>query len=205
MNKNNIVNITGVMCSQFTYDHTTLREEFYMGYIATGRSNGAYDILPVMISARMVDVTADWLNVRIKITGNMRSFDEHIEGRVGRRLKLYIWVDSFEETVECDTNQIELTGYLCRQPNLRIVLSDRKISEAMLAVSRSMAGKQDYIPVIAWHRNAEYLSGFNLKANVYGKGRIQSREYQKYADGATETRVAYEVSLSELDELPYIS
>ena len=61
-------------------------------------------------------------------------------------------------------------------------------------------GKSDYIPCICWGRNARYASNFDVGEHVRILGRIQSREYvKKLSETETETRTAYEVSVSKLE------
>ena len=75
----------------------------------------------------------------------------------------------------------------------------REIADLLLAVNRPY-GKSDYIPCICWGRNARYASGFEVGEHVRILGRIQSREYvKKLSETETETRTAYEVSVSKLE------
>ena len=74
----------------------------------------------------------------------------------------------------------------------------------MIAVNRAF-GKSDYLPCIAWGRNAQYASRFHVGDRVHITGRLQSREYQKLTEsGEYITRNAYEISAFtlETDELP---
>ena len=69
----------------------------------------------------------------------------------------------------------------------------------MLAVRRAF-GKSDYIPCIAWGRNAQYAARFHVGDQLRLTGRLQSREYQKLLEsGEYLTRNAYEVSAFTLD------
>ena len=69
----------------------------------------------------------------------------------------------------------------------------------LIAVNRPY-GKSDYIPCIAWGRNARYASGLYVGSNVKLKGRIQSRVYTKrLGEDEYEPRVAYEVSVSQIE------
>ena len=69
----------------------------------------------------------------------------------------------------------------------------------MLAVNRAF-GKSDYIPCIAWGRNAQYASRFQVGDRIRLTGRLQSREYQKLMEnGEYMTRNAYEVSAFTLE------
>lgn len=68
-----------------------------------------------------------------------------------------------------------------------------------MAVNRPY-GKSDYIPCIAWGRNARFAGGLEVGEHIHIQGRFQSREYaKKISDNEIETRVAYEVSVSRID------
>ena len=69
----------------------------------------------------------------------------------------------------------------------------------LLAVNRAY-NKSDYIPCITWGRNARYCSKMEVGTEVKVVGRVQSRSYEKkHEDGTVEQKVAYEVSISNLE------
>ena len=75
-----------------------------------------------------------------------------------------------------------------------------EICDLMLAVNRQY-NKSDYIPAIAWGRNAVYAATLAVGEKIFAEGRLQSREYRKYSDdGIAEIRTAYEVSIGRLEE-----
>ena len=68
----------------------------------------------------------------------------------------------------CDNdtlNRVELAGALCKPPVYRSTPFGREICDMMLAVNRAF-GKSDYIPCIAWGRNAQYASRFQVGDRV---------------------------------------
>jgi single-stranded DNA-binding protein len=69
----------------------------------------------------------------------------------------------------------------------------------MLAVNRAF-GKSDYLPCIAWGRNAQYAARFRVGDRLRIGGRLQSREYQKLLEnGEYMSRNAFEVSVFTLE------
>ena len=65
----------------------------------------------------------------------------------------------------------------------------------IVAVNRGY--RSDYIPCIAWGRNARMVKDFEVGTKIDIKGRVQSREYVKrFDDGTQETRTAYEISIT---------
>ena len=88
---------------------------------------------------------------------------------------------------------------MCKAPIYRKTPLGREIADLLVAVNRPY-GKSDYIPCIAWGRNARYAAGFEVGSRIRVWGRVQSREYtKKISDEQVEKRVAYEVSVSKLE------
>ena len=97
------------------------------------------------------------------------------------------------------TNEVVLIGYICKKPIYRQTPFGREISDILLAVNRAY-NKSDYIPCIAWGRNARFCQNLEVGSQVKVVGRVQSRTYEKkHEDGTVETRVAYEVSIGSLE------
>ena len=77
-------------------------------------------------------------------------------------------------------------------------MNNREIADILIAVNRSY-NKSDYIPCIAWGRNARFAKNIAVGEKIAISGRIQSREYQKkITDDDVRTLTAYEVSISKL-------
>lgn len=199
--ENNQVVVMGEIVSGFSYSHEIFGEGFYMVDVRVARLSDSLDIIPVMVSERLVDVTEDYSGCAVVITGQFRSYNRHEEKK--NRLVLSVFareidfVDEIQESVK--TNQIFLDGYICKEPVYRKTPLGREIADLLLAVNRPY-GKSDYIPCICWGRNARYAAGFSVGDRCLVWGRIQSREYmKKLSEDDLEKRVAYEVSVSKLD------
>ena len=95
-------------------------------------------------------------------------------------------------------NVIEIVGYVCKEPIFRTTPFKREISDVLLAVNRSY-NKSDYLPCIAWGRNARFVKNFCIGDKVMVTGRIQSRDYQKKINDELITKTAYEVSLNKIE------
>ncbi len=201
--ENNQVSIMGKIISGFTFSHEVFGEGFYMVDISVQRLSESADVIPVMISERLIDVTQDYEGEYIQIFGQFRSYNRHEEKKNRLVLSVFAREVCFVEE-ECDkvkSNQIFLDGYICKMPVYRRTPLGREIADMLLAVNRPY-GKSDYIPCICWGRNARFTSGFEVGGHVQVWGRIQSREYvKKLDDESTEKRVAYEVSVSKLEYL----
>ncbi len=198
---NNQVTIAGRVVGGFVYSHTVYGEDFYTVDIEVSRLSNSNDIIPVMVSERILDVHTDYRGYVLRANGQFRSYNRHEETR--NRLVLSVFAREVEimepEEEEQDPNHIFLDGYVCKKPVYRKTPLGREIADVLLAVNRPY-GKSDYIPCICWGRNARYADQFEVGAHVQIWGRIQSREYQKkISEEEYEKRVAYEVSVSKLE------
>lgn len=201
--ENNQVVIMGEIVGEFTFSHEIYGEGFYMVDVLVTRLSESADVIPLMVSERLLDVTKDYRGYKIMVTGQFRSYNRHEERK--NKLVLSVFareVEFIEEIGESSkTNQIFLDGYICKEPIYRKTPLGREIADLLLAVNRPY-GKSDYIPCICWGRNARFASGFEVGTRCAIWGRIQSREYvKKISETEAERRVAYEVSVSKLEQL----
>ena len=199
--ENNQVTIMGTIVSGYQFSHEIFGENFYMVDVEVPRLSDSADIIPIMISERIVDVEVDAVGANVIINGQFRSYNRHESKK--NRLLLSVFardIEFVDEVLENEkTNQIYLDGYICKPPVYRKTPLGREITDLLLASNRPY-GKSDYIPCICWGRNARFASGFEVGGRTQVWGRIQSREYMKKLDEIeSEKRVAYEVSVSKLE------
>ncbi len=201
MIENNQVTIIGEIASEFRFSHEVFGEGFYTVEVLVRRLSNSEDKIPLMVSERLVDVDQDYRG-RIYLCHRTVPLlqptrrDQEPSGSLRFRPE-FTFVE--EEIDASKTNQIILEGFLCKLPVYRKTPLGREIADLLLAVNRPY-GKSDYIPCICWGRNARYASGFPVGQHVQLIGRIQSRNYvKKLSETETETRTAYEVSVSKLD------
>ena len=199
--ENNQVTVMGEIVSDFTFSHEIFGEGFYMVDTRIARLSDSTDIIPVMVSVRLIDVTADYKGSLVIINGQFRSYNRHEEKKNKLVLSVFAreieFVDEISENAR--TNQIFLDGYICKEPVYRKTPLGREIADLLLAVNRPY-GKSDYIPCICWGRNARFASTFEVGTHVQIWGRIQSRDYvKKLSETQVEQRTAYEVSVSKIE------
>jgi len=197
--ENNKVVIAGTVASVPEFSHEVYEESFYTFMLDTPRLSETRDIIKVTVSEKFL--VGDGISVgdRVRISGQFRSYNNFTN--VGNRLILTVFVKDIEKTEKEDenSNSICLNGYICKQPVYRTTPFGREIADILLAVNRSY-NKSDYIPCIAWGRNAKFAENLKIGDNVIIKGRIQSREYQKkVSETEVENKTAYEVSVSKLE------
>lgn len=199
--ENNQVTIAGEVVSEFVFSHELYGERFFVVNIAVSRLSNLNDIIPVMVSDRLLDVKKDYRGCFLQAVGQFRSYNRHEETK--NRLILSVFareVSLVEESgEEQNPNHIFLDGYICKKPVYRETPLGREIADVLLAVNRPY-GKSDYIPCIFWGRNARFAEQLEVGSRIKLWGRIQSREYQKkISEEEYETRVAYEVSVSKVE------
>ena len=197
--QNNRAYIAGRVISAPVFSHEVLGEKFFDMVVAVKRLSDHEDEIPVTVSDRLMrDASLD-VGDAVGVSGQLRSYNKQAEGR--SKLVLRVFARELDDGV-CDTpNRIELEGYVCKPPVYRVTPFKREICDMLLAVNRAY-NKSDYIPAIAWGRNAKYAGEFAVGDKVAVTGRIQSRTYEKVlSDGSTEERVAYEVSVSGLERV----
>lgn len=200
--ENNNAAIFGDIVSKFEYSHEVFGEKFYMTYVSVVRLSGTADIVPVMVSERLFDVSRDRVGQAVRIFGQVRSFNKYVGDK--RKLILCIFarifgiVDRFGIEKTNDENDIFLDGYICKEPIYRNTPLGREITDLLIAVNRNY-GKSDYIPCIVWGRNAGFSGNLSVGTHVCIKGRFQSREYhKKIGEDKIETKIAYEISAHQI-------
>lgn len=196
--ENNRVNLSGRVAEECVFSHEVYGEGFYIFKMDVRRLSDNDDILPVTVSERLVDVNSLKKGTDVTVKGQLRSYN-HYSGNKNR-LILTVFAREIETDgeTEANPNEIYLNGFVCKPPVYRTTPFGREITDLLIAVNRSY-GKSDYIPCIAWGRNAKFSGGLDVGRNIELWGRIQSRLYQKrLEDGEVEERTAYEVSVSKI-------
>lgn len=200
-NPNNKMTAAGRLESPLELSHEVMNEPFYSGMLMVKRLSGAVDRLPITLPGKLVYANQWPLSELLLMQGQVRSYNKVVDG--SGRLMITLFAQHIQPGADNDTlNRIELCGALCKPPIYRSTPFGREICDLMLAVNRAF-GKSDYIPCIAWGRNAQYASRFGVGDRVRITGRLQSREYQKLLDnGEYILRNAFEVSSFTLESEP---
>ena len=195
--KNNRVYVSGEIVSDATFSHEVYGEGFYEFFVRVMRLSGQADILPVTLSERLIQDGMLCKGKNICALGQFRSYNKIENGR--SRLMLTVFVrELLEELPDKNPNSILLSGYICKPPVYRTTPFNREIADILIAVNRAY-NKSDYIPCIAWGRNARFVKNLTVGDKIAISGRIQSREYQKkLSETDIRTMTAYEVSVSKL-------
>jgi single-stranded DNA-binding protein len=195
--KNNKVYLQGEIVSDATFSHEVYGEGFYEFYVRVVRLSGQADILPVTLSERLIQGGMLGKGKTLCALGQFRSYNK-IEGGKSRLMLTVFIRELIDEIPNRNPNNVLLSGYICKPPVYRTTPFNREIADVLIAVNRAY-NKSDYIPCIAWGRNARFVRGLAVGERIAVSGRIQSREYQKkLSETEIKTMTAYEVSVSKL-------
>ena len=200
--ENNHLILIGKIVSEKSYSHEIYGEKFYVFNLEVVRLSSTVDIIPITVSERLLTELDIEIGKKVSVEGQFRSYNNYENER--NRLVLTVFAKEIievEESEEKDevTNEVVLIGYVCKKPIYRQTPFGREIADILLAVNRAY-NKSDYIPSIAWGRNARFCQNMEVGTEVKITGRVQSRTYEKkLEDGSTETRVAYEVSIASME------
>ncbi len=199
---NNCTSLSGRIASKPEFSHEVYGEGFYIIMVEVSRLSDTYDFIPVMFSERLLPLSEFQEGFTIAVEGQFRSYNNYnADSRHKLLLTVFardIVISEPQEELKIP-NSIFLNGFVCKKPVYRTTPFGREIADILLAVNRAY-NKSDYIPCIAWGRNARFASHFQVGDNIKVWGRIQSRKYQKkLQDGTVEDRTAYEVSISKIE------
>ena len=199
--ENNHLVLVGKIVSDKSYSHEIYGEKFYVFNLEVVRLSSTVDIIPITISERLLTGLELKIGKKVSVEGQFRSYNNYENER--NRLILTVFakeiVEVSDEEKDEVTNEVILVGYVCKKPVYRQTPFGREIADVLLAVNRAY-NKSDYIPCIAWGRNARFCQNIEVGTEVKIVGSVQSRTYEKkFEDGTVETRVAYEVSVASME------
>ena len=209
--ENNYLTLVGKVTGEKKFSHEIYGERFYVFNLEIPRLSGNSDIIPITVSERLIKEETLQEGKKLLVKGQFRSYNSYENEK--NRLILTVFAKDLLELKESEeqedenemvkkdtiTNEVVLIGYICKKPIYRQTPFGREISDLLLAVNRAY-NKSDYIPCIAWGRNARFCQNLEVGSQVKIVGRVQSRSYEKkHEDGTIENRVAYEVSIGSLE------
>ncbi len=195
---NNRVFLCGTIESNPQYSHESFGEAFYEILLSVKRLSEQNDLIPITISDKLLTKEMS-VGSRLAIKGQFRSYNKIEDGKSKLMLTVFVReIIEYNETM--NPNIIEISGFICKEPTYRTTPFKREICDVLVAVNRAY-NKSDYLPCIAWGRNARFVKNLGIGQKINLVGRIQSREYQKKLDdGEVITRTAYEVSINKVSE-----
>lgn len=203
-NENQVSNrvfLLGTVVSEPILSHETYGEGFYDFSVKVPRLSEQCDYIPITAAERLIGNHSIKIGSTVAIDGQFRSYNKVVENH--SKLMLTVFAKEFLAVSEyfANPNSVQLLGYICKQPIYRTTPFNREICDLLIAVNRAF-NKSDYLPCIAWGRNARFCRNLPVGTKVSVTGRIQSREYaKKINENVLETRTAYEISVCKIDTI----
>ena len=192
----NYVFLQGQIGSPIEYSHDLYDERFYEFTLKVPRLSEQLDELPITVSQSLVEGLRE--GDKIALTGQFRSFNRP-DGERSRLILSVFAREILPVKDDVNPNTAQLTGYICKPPVYRTTPFNREICDVLLAVNRAYS-KSDYIPCIAWGKNARLIKDADDGQKLEVTGRIQSRGYTKrLPDGSSQLRTAYEFSIGNVE------
>lgn len=196
----NKIILAGKVYTEPEFSHECRGRELYKFFLETIRTSGTPDILPIMVDKSILgEIKKDDY---VKLIGEIRT--RNTQNEDGMKLEIKVHAKEFVTYENVDENDATLEGYICKNSFVRKTPLGRKIADVIIASHRNpnqKFTKTDYIPCIFWSYAAGEVETFPLGTLVSVNGRLQSRNYRKkMPDGTVENRVAYEFSVSEMEE-----
>lgn len=178
-------------------------ENFYETMIEVDRRSDTKDILPVIMSGKLMFRNDVQVGNYITLEGELRMAN-HTENGC-RNIYTFGYVKDFAIIQEDDLqyiserNCVSLEGFVCKEPRYRqTTLSNRYITDLLIANNRPN-NKSFYIPCIAWGITAKMASKFHVGDKVLLEGRFQSRRYKKDPlNGKPNDYSVQEVSITDI-------
>lgn len=195
-NENRVV-LRGTAAAAPVFSHENHGARYDSFPLSVPRLSGAEDRLNIVVPQTLLTQCPVEVGTRLEVTGEVRTFNNR-GGPNGNRLIITAYARALAPTDAPPANQLVLSGVLCKEPILRRTPLGRDICDLMLAVNRKY-GRADYLPCIAWGALAQRCAQLAVGDAVRLDGRLQSRAYQKVADGAVQERTAFEVSVMRLE------
>ena len=198
--------LVGKITSDKEFRHEIYGEKFYTFDVSVKRLSESEDIIPITISERLFTNNELKVGTKVVVEGQFRSYNSYENGKnrlvltvFAKDIKFEQGAEEIEPSKDLISNEVILDGFICKKPIYRKTPFGREIADILLAVNRAY-NKSDYIPCIAWGRNARFCENIEVGTEVKIIGRVQSRKYEKkHEDGSIEERVAYEVSIGSME------
>ena len=194
----NRINLAGEVLTAPTYSHECKGEVFYSFDIKAFRKSGAFDVIKC-IAAEIFskNITEGSL---INVFGEIRTRNVKDEQEKSH-MQIFVFVLELNE-YDGDINSVQIEGTLCKPTSIRSTPTGRDIADLLIASNRISMHKSDYLPCVAWGRNALRASEMVVGNKLKAVGRLQSRNYTKaLPSGEYEVKTAYEVSIGIIEEV----
>lgn len=179
----------GEIVSEARVSHEVYGEWFYEFSVAVPNSSGEAELLTVTMSERLIDKHNLRMGSTLAALGQIRCYYKLVEGK--SCLMHTVFVREIDEIDPSrNPHSVVLMGRICGPPVIGMAPSGEEVAEFLLDVDRPY-GKSDYVPCVAWGKNARLVQSLKVEDKVALAGRIQRKEQESAA-------TTYEVSVNKL-------
>ena len=191
LNDTNYVTLVGKPTDNISEEFTTPDgKKFITAQFICTRMSGIDDYIMLTMPAKDKGLLRF---SRLFVKGRYRTYN--IDGHLVQR----VFVDEmgpilFEDN---DVNQFIFTGTIVNIKPLRESPQGKVILDIVVAINTGK--KTAYVPCVVWGNSARYLSDSPVGTRISCTARLQSRVYEKIIDDVKNTRMAYEVSVLDLE------
>lgn len=194
----NSLTLAGKIAAEPVFSHESHGERFFTFPLKVMRLSKVFDTITILIHENKLQNISMNAGDFVLIHGELRSFNN--KSGIGSRLIITAFAKEIINTTYEYKNELLICGVICKEPIYRKTPLGREICDLMIAINRRY-GRADYLPCIVWGKNAFTASDLRVGTKVNILGRVQSREYIKTIGDKSETRITYEVSITELTSL----
>lgn len=197
---NNVLRLAGtIKGSELAYTNEESGEKFYRLFLEVERLSDTTDILQLICSEKLLYDVNHEEGTYVVVRGYVRTRGIVDEETGRKRTDVFGYLVDIHESDLVDpkeNNIVKITGRVCRPVRTRkTAKTSREITDMTIAVDRPYE-RRDYIPCIAWSRNAVLASYREVGDIVSVTGRFQSRQFKRR--DTDEVVVTYEVSVIDL-------
>ena len=192
---NNFAEISGIIDSEPIFLYTKGETRIYGFFLISKRLSETTDRIFVLASEDLLKDLHSGQEIGIR--GKVSTYNKRTEDKA--RILVRVYAKEIKNYVEGE-NLVLLDGYMCKKSDLRHTPKGRKIVDMIIAVGNKK--HSDYIPCIAWGKNADFAQNLKVGSHIALSGRFQSRTYQKQiSESEKVNRVAYEVSVFKMEDI----
>lgn len=192
----NTVTLRGCLQALPCFSHENHKKRFFRFILEVSRLSGTVDYLPVVAEESVINSIDPTAGDMLTVKGQIRSHNHRVDGV--RHLMIFVFATAITAEYGEPLNEVELSGYVCRDPNFRRTPLGREICDVILAVPRVFR-RADYLPCIFWGRTAQEVAASQVRDTIHVCGRLQSRNYTKQTPDGPVENTAYEISALTAD------
>lgn len=195
--ENRIV-LHGTVATEPTLYYKKRGGNYYIFQLTTLRRSKVKDVVNVVIDEVSKEKNEFIQGASVTVEGEVRTYNKIVDERksiIVTVKALFVFMEEGE-----DTNEVALSGVVCKHPIVRTTPLGRTICDMLVAVEPT-SSRASYLPCLMWgvdvYDEPPYVKGDKVQI----EGRLQSRIYTKRLADREEERTTFEISISNISEI----